>query len=205
MVIARAAGAAGAMEEMPMRMELLAGIVLALSCGVVSGQMYRWVDKDGKTHYTQDPPPADAKGVEKKPMGGGSGTAGAMPYGDLPYASQAAARNYPVTLYTTPDCGAPCEQARAFLVRRVVPFREVSVQHPQDFDNLKAVAGGTQVPYIIVGSEKQLGFNEQIYGALLDTAGYPTSGPHLPIEALRTLNAPAKAPAPQGDSEEATK
>ena len=182
-----------------MRMELLAGIVLALSCGAVSAQMYRWVDKDGKTHYTQDPPPADAKSVEKKPLGLGGG---AMPYRDLPYASQAAARNYPVVLYTTPDCGAPCEQARALLVRRVVPFREVSVERPQDFDRLKAATGGTKVPYIVVGSEKQIGFNEEMYGALLDTAGYPTSGPRVPIEALRTLDAPAKAPAPQSDSGE---
>jgi glutaredoxin len=188
-----------------MRIVLVAGIALAVSCTGVSAQMYRWVDKDGRTHYTQDPPPADAKSVEKKPMGGGSGTAGAMSYRDLPYASQDAARKYPVTLYTTPDCGEPCDQARALLVRRVVPFREISMQRQQDFDNLKAIAGGTRVPYIIVGSQKQLGFQEEMYNALLDTAGYPASGPRLTIDALRTLDAPAKAAAPQGDAGEEAK
>ena len=34
--------------------------VLALS-PAAHGEMYKWVDKDGKTHYTDTPPPPDAK------------------------------------------------------------------------------------------------------------------------------------------------
>jgi glutaredoxin len=173
-----------------MRIALLAGVVLAVSCGAASAQMYRWVDKDGRTHYTQTPPPPDARNVERKALGAGADGGAAKSYADLPYASQAAARNYPVTLYTSPDCGAPCDQARALLVRRAVPFKEISVQRPQDVENLKS-AGGTQVPHIIVGSLKQSGFLEDAYGALLDTAGYPTSGPRLSVDALRTMDGPA--------------
>ncbi|HZR67493.1 MAG TPA: glutaredoxin family protein [Burkholderiales bacterium] len=180
-----------------MRIVLLAGIVLAVSSA--HAQMYRWVDKDGGTHYTQTPPPPDARGVEKKSLGAGAGSAapGAMPYGELPYATQNAARNYPVTLYTSPGCGAPCEQARAVLVRRAVPFREVSVVGQQDIENLKA-AGGTGLPHLVVGNLKQTGFSEESYKSTLDTAGYPQSGPRTSIEALRTMDAPAKAPAPAG-------
>jgi glutaredoxin len=182
-----------------MRIAIPAAVVLAVACGAALAQMYRWVDKDGKTHYTQEPPPPDAKSVEKRPLGGGTatGTSGAMSHGDLPYASQTAARNYPVILYTTPDCGAPCDQARAVLVRRVVPFKEISVQRQQDVENFKA-AGGTQVPFLIVGSQKQAGFLEETYAAILDTAGYPTSGPRLSLEQLRTMDAPAAASPPQG-------
>ncbi len=191
-----------------MRIAISAAVVLAVACGAALAQMYRWVDKDGKTHYTQEPPPPDAKSVEKRPLGGGSGTgtAGSMSYGELPYASQTAARNYPVTLYTTPDCGAPCDQARAVLVRRVVPFKEISVQRQQDVESFKA-AGGSQVPYLIVGSQKQAGFLEEAYAAILDTAGYPTSGPRLTLEQLRTMDAPAGGSAPQGGAagEEAAK
>ena len=43
-----------------MRIVLLAGIALAVLCGGAAAQMYRWVDKDGRTHYTQTPPPPDA-------------------------------------------------------------------------------------------------------------------------------------------------
>ena len=35
---------------------------LALSAAAY-GQMYKWVDKAGKTHYTDTPPPSDAKSV----------------------------------------------------------------------------------------------------------------------------------------------
>jgi glutaredoxin len=173
-----------------MRIVLVAGIALAVSCAGASAQMYRWVDKDGRTHYTQVPPPPDAKSAQKKALRASDGAS----YGDLPSATQNAARNYPVTLYTSPGCGGPCDQARSLLVRRVVPFKEVSLQRQKDIDDLKAIAGGTQVPYLVVGSQKQSGFVEDAYGELLDTAGYPASGPRLPLEALRKMDAPAKAP-----------
>lgn len=40
--------------------------MLALSVAAY-GQMYKWVDKQGKTHYTDSPPPADAKSVAPPP------------------------------------------------------------------------------------------------------------------------------------------
>lgn len=39
---------------------------LALSAAAY-GQMYKWVDKEGKTHYTDTPPPSDAKSVTPAP------------------------------------------------------------------------------------------------------------------------------------------
>jgi hypothetical protein len=47
------------------RIALILG-TLALSAAAY-GQMYKWVDKDGKTHYTDTPPPADAKSVAPAP------------------------------------------------------------------------------------------------------------------------------------------
>jgi hypothetical protein len=39
---------------------------LALSAAAF-GQMYKWVDKEGKTHYTDTPPPSDAKSAAPAP------------------------------------------------------------------------------------------------------------------------------------------
>ena len=36
-------------------------LAIAATGGVAHAQMYKWVDKDGKTHYTDSPPPDDAK------------------------------------------------------------------------------------------------------------------------------------------------
>jgi hypothetical protein len=39
---------------------MAAALSVALS-GPAQGQLYKWVDKDGKTQYSDQPPPADAK------------------------------------------------------------------------------------------------------------------------------------------------
>ena len=67
------------------------------ACGAqAQSTVYRWVDKDGKVHFSDTPPPADAKTSPQKRMGGG--------YADdeqLPYATQIAMQRNPVTLYTS--------------------------------------------------------------------------------------------------------
>src|SRR4051812_41960190 len=45
-------------------------------CSTASAQMYKWVDKDGKTHYTDTPPPAEAKTLAA-PRAGGAAPSGA--------------------------------------------------------------------------------------------------------------------------------
>lgn len=164
----------------------IAAAILFLTCAETSAQAYRWVDQDGRVHYTQTPPPPDARNVQRKSFRGGG-----VDISTLPYATQVAAKNFPVTLYTSPDCGAPCDRARALLVGRGVPFKEVSAATQKDIDELKRISGNTQLPFLIVGSQTQSGFREDLYAGLLDSAAYPTSGPQLPIEALRTMAPPA--------------
>ena len=54
-------------------------------------EMYRWVDKAGKVHYTdQPPPPNEAKKSGRKKFGGNL-----IQGGNLPYATQQAANNFP--------------------------------------------------------------------------------------------------------------
>ena len=43
-------------------MKTLIAVIAVLTLGTdACGEMYKWVDKDGKTHYTDTPPPPDAK------------------------------------------------------------------------------------------------------------------------------------------------
>lgn len=44
---------------------LLALVSLSLMVAPVSAQMYRWVDEQGKVHYTDQPPPEKAKSGKK--------------------------------------------------------------------------------------------------------------------------------------------
>jgi len=164
-----------------MRAYLVAVACLWIACGDCSAQMYRWTDDQGRVHYTQTPPPTQAKDVQRKNLRSNKATGSV----DLPYATQIAAKNYPVTLYTQPDCGSPCDDARAALAKRAVPFREVSVASQADIDEVKRVSGGEKLPLIVVGSQFHIGFQEGLINGLLDTAGYPPTGQRIPIEALR--------------------
>jgi glutaredoxin len=175
-----------------MRIYLIAAAIFSTACADVWAQAYRWVDKDGKVHYTQTPPPPDAKGVQKKTF-----RQGPVETSNLSYATQVAAKNFPVSLYTAPDCGEPCDRARALLVKRTVPFREVSVLTQNEVDELKRLSGKSDIPLLVVGAQVQAGFQEGVYNGLLDSAGYPSSGSSLPIETLRKMDPAAKAPTPE--------
>ena len=172
-----------------MRILFVAAAILSTVCANAFGQAYRWVDQDGRVHYTQTPPPPDARNVQRKSFRGGG-----VDVSNLPYATQVAAKNFPVTLYSLPDCGAPCDQARALLVKRAVPFREVSVVTQKDVDEVKRLSGKTDLPLLVVGNQLQTGFQESLLNGLLDSAGYPTSVPPARIEALRKMEPPTPAP-----------
>src|SRR6266853_5948688 len=174
-----------------MRILFVAAAILSTVCIDAFGQAYRWVDEDGRVHYTQTPPPPGAKRVQRKSFQHGS--TGPV---DLPYATQVAAKNFPVTLYTLPTCGSPCDQARALLVKRAVPFTEASVVTQKDADEVKRLSGKNDLPLLVVGTHVQTGFHEGLLNGLLDSAGYPSSAPPAPIEALRKMN-PASPTQPQ--------
>jgi glutaredoxin len=177
-----------------MRQFFLAAVMISIICANASAQAYRWVDKEGRVHYTDAPPPPDAKEVQKKNLRGGSG----VDTSNLPYATQLAAANFPVTLYTSPGCGSPCDDARASLVKRSVPFTEVSVTEQKDLDEVKRLSGSINLPLVVVGREIQSGFRDDLLSGLLDTAGYPTSVPPIPLERLRKMDSPKTAPAQTG-------
>jgi hypothetical protein len=46
-----------------MRHHLISGVLLAMimATGLASAQTYKWTDADGKVHYSDQPPPANAK------------------------------------------------------------------------------------------------------------------------------------------------
>lgn len=60
------------------KIKLLQTLVLVLSMSVAfsaQAKMYKWVDEDGVTHYTQTPPPGDIESSTIKPRTGPEPTA----------------------------------------------------------------------------------------------------------------------------------
>jgi len=134
--------------------------------------LYRWTDANGRVFYTDTPPPGDARNVEKKNLGDRAGS------GTLPYATQMAAKNFPVILYTS-DCGEACEEGRKLLDGRGVPYAEkIARDQGIQAELLNLVGGATvEVPVLVVGRTIVRGWESGQWHSTLDAAGYPKTSP----------------------------
>src|SRR5262245_26870892 len=134
------------------RIAILSALAILSAAPVGAAQLYRWVDERGNVEYRDTPPPSSAKKVERPNI--------------------STVQSSHVTLWNT-DCGSACEQGRAYLNRRGVPFVEMDPQ--KDVDAFKRLTGGTEVPVLFVGANRITGFNEKVWEAALDSAGYGRS------------------------------
>lgn len=167
---------------------IVAATFLAVASAPLSAaQLYQWKDAQGRTVYSDQPPPPSVKQVEKKSF------KGSVIEGGESYATQTAREKYPITLYAS-ACGIPCDQARQLLNERGVPFSSRDPQaSPEAQADLKKLTGRLNVPVLVVGSDKIDGFESGQWHASLDRAGYPKSA--LPGRKPDTAAAPAPAPA----------
>jgi glutaredoxin len=159
---------------MPTRLLLILAIA-ALSNLAAAQDLYRWTDEKGRTQITDTAPPPGAKDVRKIKPAANTAAPG-KPNAQLPFMLARAVKEYPVTLYTSPNCTDPCKAARDLLNNRGVPFSEIQVWEEESNAELKRVSGNNQVPTLKVGSTVQSGYEPSSYGALLDSAGYPAEG-----------------------------
>jgi hypothetical protein len=144
--------------------------IALMFANIVQAELYRWVDENGKIHYSDTPPPPSARRSDRKRI---PGNAAASPA--LPYELQQAVKNFPVTLFVT-DCGEGCTQARALLAKRGVPHTELDATDPGAQEQLKKVTGGRlEVPVLVVGREALRGFQPDQWNRTLSAAGYPMS------------------------------
>ena len=146
---------------------------LLLAAATAQAQQYRWIDKNGRVQYTDAPPPAGAKDVRRTEAPGAAAPAAEA---EQPFELTRLQKDFPVTLYSSPNCKEGCELARAALNKRGVPFKEVQVWNPETNEELKRVSGAAEVPTLLVGRSSQRGFEPGAFEALLDSAGYPKSG-----------------------------
>jgi glutaredoxin len=95
------------------------------------------------------------------------------PLGYKPAAKSSPAARPPVKLYTHPNCGAPCDEAKTLLVSRKVGFEEIVVEQQVTIDELQKVSGAARVPVLLVGTIVTRGFSPPDFDMVLDAAGFP--------------------------------
>lgn len=173
----------------------IAGLALLLVATTTLAQaVYRQVDKSGKVTFSDQPPTASAQPAT--PRAGNTSSAGSA----LPYELQQVTQRYPVTLYTSEECG-PCGAARSLLTTRGVPFSERTIKSNEDIDALQRLSSQTSVPLLTIGTQQLKGFSDAEWSQYLDAAGYPKSSQlpasyrQAPAQPL-VAQAPAAQPAP---------
>jgi glutaredoxin len=155
-------------------------ISAAISCLALlpihdANAQYKYTAPDGTTVYSDQPPPSDARNV--RPVSLGSG-ASSIDVSRMPFELRRAHETYPVTLYTTNNC-APCDQGKALLQGRGIPFSEKTVNTAEDILAMKAQGLGDRLPVLAVGSNRVANFQESAWTVALDAAAYPKT-PALP-------------------------
>jgi hypothetical protein len=166
-------------------LKLLAlGVFVLCAASPASAQMYKYIDKDGRTVYSDQPPPADARKVENAKL-----NKNVIDTSNSDYETQQAAKRLPLTLYTTESCTEPCQRARDYLKGRGTPFSETVLKTEEQAKPIKARLGGPlEVPLLDVGGTAlQKGFEETSWNSVLEAAGYPVRQAATPG---------AKAPSP---------
>ena len=172
-------------------------IIGALACAAAFGAQaqYKYIGPDGRVVYSDQPPPPTAKVLEKKvptaPQSSGAS--------DLPFGLQQAMKTAPVSLYTSGNCGAPCNDGRSLLTQRGIPFTEKTVNTQEDAAEFGKTINSKQLPVLTVGSTKLVQFASDQWNTALTAGGYPTSS-QLPSgfrnpapSALAQVAAPAAA------------
>jgi glutaredoxin len=173
-----------------MKSTLQLSSLLLLLCAVnANAQLYKWVGADGKVSYSDTPPPASAKRVETKSI-----TTGEVNTSGFPYELSEAVKGNPVTLYTSKNC-APCDNGRKLLSARGVPFTEKTVVSNEDITEFKRISGDSQLPLLLIGRNKEQGFEPSGWNGALTSAGYPETS-RLPAS-YRNPPAEATVPAPK--------
>ncbi len=168
-----------------------------VSASALADGLYRWVDTNGKVHYTDTAPSVPNVKSEKRAL-----AAPASDAGGLSYENQIAAKNFPVSLYTAPKCGAPCDEARNHLSKRGVPFSEVSVTDSKLQDELVKLASGAEVPVLRVGKQINKGYESGMFNGALDVAGYAKSA--APSQAKKSVTTTPPTAQPASDSKDNT-
>jgi hypothetical protein len=166
---------------------------LALLLGVASvaeaqQRLYRVVGPNGEVTFTDRPPPVPAAARADPPR-----LSNAPPTSGLPADLAAVVNRFPITLHTSPTCGAPCDEGRAFLRRRGVPHNERLVITARDGEELQRLSGAATLPMLMVGRQPLVGFRLTEWAGYVDAAGYPATS-QLPASYRFAAAAPLTRP-----------
>ena len=130
----------------------LLGLLLLSALPAAHARIFRWVDSQGHTHFTDNPPQqgrADRVTVRVN-------TYSAPAYDTAP--TEEAAADSKVILYGTTWC-PHCAEARSYFRSHNIPYVEYDVEHSEKGKRDYARMGKVGVPVILIGQTRLVGFS----------------------------------------------
>ncbi len=140
-------------------------IILLLLSDSTFCQIYKWVDEDGKTHFSSSPPlQGEVETVQPQ-------TTNTYSSPNLPESQDSSVKpiynRKKVVMYSAVWCGI-CKKAKRYFKKNRIPFKEydieTSAKGKRDYKRLN----GSGVPIILVGKQRMNGFSasrfESMYG-----------------------------------------
>lgn len=125
-------------------------LVLLGVCGFTHAQIYKWVDAEGRTHYSDKKPQNTAVEDVKVEVN---------TYTSVSYAPLSESHGDTLIMYTTSWCGY-CKKARRYFKRNGIPFNEFDIERDRGAKRDYEALGGRGVPVILLGKERMNGFSE---------------------------------------------
>jgi glutaredoxin len=138
---------------------------------VASAEIYKYVDADGKIHFTDTQPAGEAsEQVDLLPINsaGGGKLKSTAKSSSATETRVASANKYPkVELFVTSWCGY-CKKAEAYLRKRGIPFTVYDIEKDLQAARRKnSLASRKGVPFALIGDQKLIGFSEVYYDRAL--------------------------------------
>lgn len=125
--------------------------ICSLSLGVsANAQLYKWVDENGRVHYSDQ----KQEGVQLQDVKGTVNSYEAVSYDESLFTHADK-----VVIYTRPTCGY-CNKAKAFFARNGIRYKEYKIESSTLAKKKYARLNATGVPVIFVGKKRMNGFSE---------------------------------------------
>ncbi len=127
----------------------------------VSAEIHRWVDENGKVHFT-DKPPAN---VESSVIKVRINTYESPKIVNL---SSELQKKDKVVMYSASWCGY-CKKAKAYFKKNKIAFKEYNIEKSKKGKREYDALGGRGVPVILVGNKRLNGFSVASFESMYKT------------------------------------
>jgi glutaredoxin-like YruB-family protein len=148
---------------------MLLALAACILAAAAFGQVYKWTDSTGKTHYGDRPPEGTQTEKLKLDVRSHEGPAQVSNWAAVirkKSPEAATAKSQSITMYSTSWC-PHCKRAKAYFAERGIAYDEIDIEANEKNRREFKEAGGGGVPLIIVGDKAMRGFDPQGMDALL--------------------------------------